>query len=503
MPMKASDPLMLQKQRVISHEAALNRILAHSPRNLWNAPDVASFVLTLYQLCRGLGLDFTIMLSIAVNETDWFSQIWWRDRFNPASIGVSGVPAQDAASPNFKNGKRAAQFFVLMMLTKIEKGIPAEVERYAAWAPKQAAHTAAMAADPTFPDVRTLDDLQRRFGPNNRECVWACSGDNAASVVEKSRAIFPDLIDAKGAQTMPANEPKRYPIVGLPGPGILSPVPISHDIIPASQKNQRPGIARHLPGDWVQHETDNHAPGTGAEMHARFLHNGARNDEGKPQKLSFHFAVDDGVIIQLIPIDEVTWQAADGAGPGNMGGISCELCVNAGIDTAKARHNAEALCGGILAALHMGPTHIKRHWDFNGALPPNERHHCPDDMMNENYWPTFVANASKIAGGIVTPPTQPPAEFAPRMPIPGPVESKTINGHPFARGVGRLTFAEDTAPKQYADPDSAETGKPRKKGSGISPQYWTVGADGALWAVEGGSNPGNRFPYAAFVEGRE
>lgn len=200
--------------------------------------------------------------------------------------------------------------------------------------------------------------------------------------------------------------PTLYQIVGLPGPGIALPVPVSHQIIGLDQPNQRPGIKRQLPGYWVQHETANTAPGADAEMHSRWLNNGAGG-----ATLSFHFAVDDHSIYQMIPIDEVTWQAADGAGPGNMSGISCELCVNAGIDTDKARHNAEALCAGIMKQLGLGVDRVKAHYDFNAALPPTQRHHCPDTMLNDGYWPvTFKAN---VAARMATPAPQ----YATPLPI--------------------------------------------------------------------------------------
>jgi hypothetical protein len=91
-----------------------------------------------------------------------------------------------------------------------------------------------------------------------------------------------------------------------------------------------------------------------------------------------------------------------------MSGISNELCVNSGIDTAKARHNAEALAGGIFKVLGLGADRVKRHWDFNAGSQA-DRHHCPDEMMNDNYWATFVNNVGVIAGwqGRITRPTTP------------------------------------------------------------------------------------------------
>jgi hypothetical protein len=187
-----------------------------------------------------------------------------------------------------------------------------------------------------------------------------------------------------------------YTVAGL-NHQIKLPVPLIVDLIPPSQTNQRPGLVRQMPGYWVQHETANEAAGADAAMHNRWLHAGADGSQ-----LSFHFCVDDGVIYQMIPINEVTWQAADGAGAGNMSGISCELCVNADGDEALARHNAVALCGAICSQLGLGIDRIRRHWDFNAADP--DRHHCPDHMMRDGYWPIFVANAVALATTTKMPP---------------------------------------------------------------------------------------------------
>jgi hypothetical protein len=133
-------------------------------------------------------------------------------------------------------------------------------------------------------------------------------------------------------------------------------------------------------------------------MHYRWLAGGADG-----AVVGFHFCVDDGVILQFIPVNEVSWQAADGDGPGNFSSVSCELCVNKDGNEAKARHNAEALAAGVSVALGIPVTRVKRHWDFNAGTA--DRHHCPDHMMNSGYWPTFVANVGALMNGpIVEPP---------------------------------------------------------------------------------------------------
>jgi len=177
-----------------------------------------------------------------------------------------------------------------------------------------------------------------------------------------------------------------YEVAGASG-AIELPVPLIVHLLPISPE-KRPGIKRQTPGAWVQHETANYNEGADAAMHDRWLHNLTGT------YVSFHFCVDDTAIYQFVPVDEVTWQAADGAGPGNMAGVSCELCVNRDADWAKARANCEALAAGVSKAL--GITAITRHYDYNADDP--DRHYCPKEMMTSGYWPTFVANVQKIIG---------------------------------------------------------------------------------------------------------
>lgn len=330
--------------------------------------DVDAYFRELYRLCNLVGFDYRILVAQSAVETANWTSSWWNQRLNPAGIGITGDPAQDAASHTWANGTEAARAHLIHMVAYVAATLPpgSELPRYLRYDPRyQAVFDAHLNGT-----VCVLGDLG-----NGK---WATDPNYAQQIAAKANQIF------KEAQPVTV-----YQIVGLPGPGIELPVPLSHQIIGLDQPNQRPGITRQTPGYWVQHETANTAAGADAAMHDRWLHNGADGSQ-----LSFHFCVDDGAIYQMIPIDEVTWQAADGSGPGNMSGISCELCVNAGIDTAKARHNAEALAGGIMAALGMGADRVKRHWDFNAGDP--NRHHCPDEMMSEGYWPAFVANVGKI-----------------------------------------------------------------------------------------------------------
>jgi len=262
-----------------------------------------------------------------------------------------------------------------------------------------------------------------------------------------------------------------YSVAGLTQQ-IELPVPLIQDLLPI-RPNVRSGIPRQRPGYWIQHETGNPRAGADAQMHSRFL---KTIPDGT--YVSFHFAVDDGVIYQMVPIDEITWQAADGSGPGNYSGISCELCINAGIDTAKARKNAEALAGGIMRALGMSADRCKRHWDFNaGTL---DRHHCPDQMMNDNYWPTFVSKVAQI----ITPPAP---TYAVPVGVPWrlgvDVGWQALNGIDTYTGRWGATALRTLTPRAFASDEAPQSGDKVPKDARVVIVGDLKQADGVGWAI--------------------
>jgi hypothetical protein len=265
-----------------------------------------------------------------------------------------------------------------------------------------------------------------------------------------------------------------YSVAGLTQQ-IELPVPLIQDLLPI-RPNVRSGIPRNRPGYWVQHETGNPRVGANAQMHSRYLHNNIPDGTF----VSFHFAVDDGVIYQMVPVNEVTWQAADGGGPGNYSGISSELCINQGIDVAKSRHNAEALAGGVMRALGMSGDRCKRHWDFNYQNTASERHHCPDNMMTDGYWPTFVANVSRI----ITPPAP---TYAVPVGLPWrlgvDVGWMDLNGLDFYAGRWGATARRKLIPRAYASDNAPESAPDIPKDARVTVVADGKGKDGVGWAI--------------------
>jgi hypothetical protein len=185
--------------------------------------------------------------------------------------------------------------------------------------------------------------------------------------------------------TNPSRPGQPYSVAGV-GKDIILPFPLYQKIMPTSQTNQRPGIAMS-PDRYVQHDTGNRNVGANARAHVTYLEQGAPDRWGNSQQLSYHFTVDDKEAWQMIPVNEVAWHGGDGAGPCNMRGISCELCINADINEPKSRENAAILAAEVMNAL--GVESLKKHQDCSGK-------HCPGDMLNDGFWPTFVQRVSSL-----------------------------------------------------------------------------------------------------------
>jgi len=166
-------------------------------------------------------------------------------------------------------------------------------------------------------------------------------------------------------------------------------------LIPASHTMQRPGFklwSKHP--KWIAHETGNYRPGATPLAQYNYVFNGAPDQYGNPQEVSFTFTGDDDTVIMIIPADEVTWQSACGGCAGNYDCWSYEQCVNPETDKAKARIVHAYVAAGMLEAADTKPTpeNVTIHYDWNNVYgDPNDprRHHCPNDMLNDGYVDDF------------------------------------------------------------------------------------------------------------------
>src|SRR5690625_2302856 len=115
------------------------------------------------------------------------------------------------------------------------------------------------------------------------------------------------------------------------------------------------------------HNTANRNKGSNAEMHARYLHNGAGG-----RTVGWHFTVDDKEIYQHLPLNEHGWHAGDGAkGKGNLTSIGIEICENSDGNHDKAMQNAQWLIRKLMSDHNISIKNVVPHKHWSGKNCPN------------------------------------------------------------------------------------------------------------------------------------
>jgi len=187
---------------------------------------------------------------------------------------------------------------------------------------------------------------------------------------------------------------------------------IIKDYVSKSQKEQRPGYAMK-PKYITVHNTANTNKGANAEMHARYLHNGAGG-----RSVGWHFTVDDTQIIQHLPTNESGWHAGDGSnGAGNRQSIGIEICENSDGDFDKAVENAQRLIAKLMGKHGIPLDNVVPHKHWSGK-------NCPRKLLDG--WDDFKAG---IKGGNLasTKPAQPKPKSKPKK-TSARKENLTVDG---------------------------------------------------------------------------
>ncbi len=140
---------------------------------------------------------------------------------------------------------------------------------------------------------------------------------------------------------------------------------IIEDFIPPGRRN-RPGY-RLVPRYITIHDTANTNAGADAKAHANYLKGGA----AASIPASWHFTVDDRLIVQHLPLDENGWHAGDGAnGAGNRQSIGIEICENKNGIRIEAEKNAAWLTAKLLGDFSLELEQVKQHHHWSGKNCP-------------------------------------------------------------------------------------------------------------------------------------
>lgn len=109
---------------------------------------------------------------------------------------------------------------------------------------------------------------------------------------------------------------------------------------------------------------------------------------------SFHYAVDDKMIVQGIEENRNGWHASDGNGKGNREGIAIEICYSksGGARFDKAEENAVDLIVDILKRYGWGVNKVTKHQDYTNK-------YCPHRTLDKG-WDRFInAIQTKLKDG--------------------------------------------------------------------------------------------------------
>ncbi|MEG2673014.1 MAG: N-acetylmuramoyl-L-alanine amidase [Ruthenibacterium sp.] len=142
------------------------------------------------------------------------------------------------------------------------------------------------------------------------------------------------------------------------------------------------------------HNTANTSKGAGAKAHGAYLQGG-----GAKKAVSYHYAVDDKIIVQIIPDSEVAWHAGDGGkGTGNRKSIGIEICENPESNLRDATDSAAMLCAILMQQYGIVLQNVVQHHHWSGKNCPNRiRKGEPYD------WMTFIAKVSGFAAALQAP----------------------------------------------------------------------------------------------------
>lgn len=171
----------------------------------------------------------------------------------------------------------------------------------------------------------------------------------------------------------------------------INGVPFKASIVVPKGKNNARTLRKLTKTSYIaMHGTANTAKSADAEMHAKYIQNVENADQ---ESKSWHITVDEDSAVQHIPLNEVTYHAGDGSGPGNTQSISIEMCVNGNVE--KTIDNAIKIVAYLQKEYNLADNKVKPHLYFS----PYKKV-CPSQIIKsvktwEADWAKFIARLDK------------------------------------------------------------------------------------------------------------
>lgn len=138
-------------------------------------------------------------------------------------------------------------------------------------------------------------------------------------------------------------------------------------MMPSGSK-QRRGSHRLRPSFITIHSTANHSPSSTAMQHSRALCRGAFTNR------SWHFTVDQYMVVQNLPLTETGWHAGNSAGNNNSIGIEMCECENRGHNHFRTWDRAAKLTAVLMKRYDINLRRVVPHQHWTGK-------NCPTPLL--------------------------------------------------------------------------------------------------------------------------
>jgi hypothetical protein len=444
---------------------------------------------------------FEIAVAQSIVETAFYTSAWWWGRGNPAGLGITGDPAQDAASPLFMVGSLAARAQIAHLLLyatgRIDRGglSPVDDPRFAAY---RDAHGARAIAP-------TLAGLAGR---------WAAD------------PTYSDQIAARAADLI------ATPIPG--GPPVPDALTMTRDLIPLPDFEKRiitdaendkwNALGKREVRGFVLHRQLGTLDGTDGWFRRGKASTGLTDwGQDNGSRRIYLWNSPEGFASPGASPDKSPWASGEFNKHGDAYGDGLAFVAKYGINAVNQLETAWEIAGN-----YNDPWPIEdqrdaaqacAHYAHNYGIRWDQFPIHPQDGFSFVRWHQEICGpAEKICPGPVVMAATPAwiemvraimktaqtAAASPLPPAPAPAQPKYAPRHPVKSASARtapynkrLALRRDQPGLEYADPHARPTGPAAKKGALVNLSWVTIGSDNAIWFVTSG---GSRMPASAFFD---
>jgi uncharacterized protein YgiM (DUF1202 family) len=142
--------------------------------------EVTLYITEIYRRAPEVGFDPALLVAQSALETDFWRSSWWINRLNPAGIGVTGDPAQNAASPTFSSGTISARAQLAHMHAEV-------------YGNRQPLPPVLQGVDPTYQRVFAAGWAGTIVTVEDLAGTWAVDPLYDVKIISRARVVFPNL----------------------------------------------------------------------------------------------------------------------------------------------------------------------------------------------------------------------------------------------------------------------------------------------------------------------